>query len=438
MIAPGDERARGIDAPLEEMESRGAVQVVPHVVFARPQELHWRAVDHPGDPRALDDAVVVEASPETAAHPLKVHDDIGVADPERFCGELHAVVWQLARRPDFELAVGELRRAVLGLERRVREERVVVGALGGLRRRRDRRIDVAVAAHPPRGCLRGKLLRARGETGAALRGGRALVPRDLKLFTRRARLPPAVGHNRDTGHQPRQIGRALDDKRVSDSGHRLDGVEIRADDLPAEDRTLLEHGVQHPGPREVDAEERLAGDDQRIVHARRRLADDLVFLLRFERQRREVWRRQGRGFRRHRAITDGSVGGRMEHLPRRRRALARRHVPVRSGRRDEHVTRGSTDLSHGSPIVRRRRAAAGGLPAVLRRSRSACSIRTALQSTSSSSAISIGSIVLTPCPTSGFLAVIVTMPFASMRMNAFGDKGGGGVPGPCANPGRST
>ncbi len=40
----------------------------------------------------------------------------------------------------------------------------------------------------------------------------------------------------------------------------------------------------------------------------------------------------------------------------------------------------------------------------------ACSIRTFVQSTSSSSAISIGSMVFTPWPISGFLAVIVTMP----------------------------
>ena len=46
----------------------------------------------------------------------------------------------------------------------------------------------------------------------------------------------------------------------------------------------------------------------------------------------------------------------------------------------------------------------------------ACSTRTFFQSTSSSSAMSIGSIVLMPWPTSGFLAVIVTTPSGVMRM----------------------
>jgi hypothetical protein len=51
-----------------------------------------------------------------------------------------------------------------------------------------------------------------------------------------------------------------------------------------------------------------------------------------------------------------------------------------------------------------------------------CSIFTVVQSTSSSSAMSIGSIVLIPCPTSGFLAMIVTEPSGARRMKAFGEN----------------
>ena len=49
-------------------------------------------------------------------------------------------------------------------------------------------------------------------------------------------------------------------------------------------------------------------------------------------------------------------------------------------------------------------------------------MRTFFQSTSSSSAMIIGSIVFTPCPISGFLAMIVTMPSGVMRMKALGRK----------------
>ena len=47
-------------------------------------------------------------------------------------------------------------------------------------------------------------------------------------------------------------------------------------------------------------------------------------------------------------------------------------------------------------------------------------MRTSFQSTSSSSAMIIGSIVFMPCPISGFLAMIVTMPSGAILMNEFG------------------
>ena len=58
--------------------------------------------------------------------------------------------------------------------------------------------------------------------------------------------------------------------------------------------------------------------------------------------------------------------------------------------------------------------------------RSACSTRTSFQSTSSSSAISMGSMVFTPWPISGFFAMIVTTPSGAMRMNEAGTSVTGG------------
>jgi hypothetical protein len=49
----------------------------------------------------------------------------------------------------------------------------------------------------------------------------------------------------------------------------------------------------------------------------------------------------------------------------------------------------------------------------------ACSIRTFSQATSSSSAITIGSMVLMPWPISGFFDMMVTMPSGAMRTKAF-------------------
>ncbi len=50
----------------------------------------------------------------------------------------------------------------------------------------------------------------------------------------------------------------------------------------------------------------------------------------------------------------------------------------------------------------------------------ACSTRTRFQSASSSSARIIDSEVYTPCPISTWGMMSVTLPWASMRMNAFG------------------
>jgi hypothetical protein len=65
-------------------------------------------------------------------------------------------------------------------------------------------------------------------------------------------------------------------------------------------------------------------------------------------------------------------------------------------------------------------------------SRSACSMRTLFQSTSSSSAISIGSDVLMPWPISGFFDMIVTTPSGPILMKAVGTKFAP-AGAPCAN-----
>jgi hypothetical protein len=52
VVAPGDKLARRIDTRLEEMEAAGTIVVVPHVVFARPQDLD-RHTDLLGDRRGL-------------------------------------------------------------------------------------------------------------------------------------------------------------------------------------------------------------------------------------------------------------------------------------------------------------------------------------------------------------------------------------------------
>ena len=107
--------------------------VVAHVVFARPQHLH-RHADLLGDRRRLAHVVVGQPPAEAAARALDVNGDVLRRDVERGRHELAPVLRRLRRRPDLHLAVAVVRRAVLRLERRVRDERIRVRGLDDLRR----------------------------------------------------------------------------------------------------------------------------------------------------------------------------------------------------------------------------------------------------------------------------------------------------------------
>ena len=177
---------------------------------------------------------------------------------------------RLARRPDLELAVLELRRAVLRLERRVRDERIGVGAP---RRPSPRAASAASTSPSCADRCAGRLLRQL--VGLRLRSPSLLCdavgPSSHVTFSLLARgLAPATSCRRRSRRRRRsavEVGAALDDEGVPHAGQRLDLVEVRARDLAAEHRALLEHGVQHARHREVDAEDRLAGDDRAVVDA---------------------------------------------------------------------------------------------------------------------------------------------------------------------------
>ena len=136
----------------------------------------------------------------------------------------------LRRRPDLELAVLELRRAVLRLERRVRDERIVVGGLDRLRRagrapRRRRRPcasllpAAASTARPPVLANAALLCAAVGPSSHVT----------FSCFARRLRLPPACRRRwRRPASDPVQVRRAFDDERVLHARQRLDLVEVRA------------------------------------------------------------------------------------------------------------------------------------------------------------------------------------------------------------------
>ena len=117
VIAPRDELPVRIDTTFEVVIPAGPIHLVPHVVFARPQQLDGNARDLLRDRRRFSHVVVGEPAAEPAARLHHVQRDVGILDPCRPRRDTDASLRRLARRPDLELSVLELRDAVLGLER---------------------------------------------------------------------------------------------------------------------------------------------------------------------------------------------------------------------------------------------------------------------------------------------------------------------------------
>ena len=170
--------------------------------------------------------------------------DVGVLDAERLRDEP-------ARRPRGSASAPrsracrrcEVRGAVLRLERRVRDERVVVLGANDLRRARERRVrrrrPCAASAAAPSSPARRRSRRSRGCSTATPSG--ALVPLDLQLLARRAWR--ATSCRRRWRH--RRAGRRATCRRLrrrtrAHAGLPLDLVEVRALHLAAEHRDFLD------------------------------------------------------------------------------------------------------------------------------------------------------------------------------------------------------
>ena len=187
--------------------------------------------------------------------------------------------------------------------------------------------------------------------------------------------PPHVGHDRDTAQEPRfaeieswageqWLGPAFDDEGIAYARLGLDLVEIGAHDRASENGALLERRPEHPRRSDVDAVERFAGDDGRVVDPGDRGADDLVVFRSLQRDRCQVRRRQRRRRRRQFTIAQRPVGGSVLHATRRGAALGLGYPPRLRGCRDQHLSAGCASPAQWVPVGWRRGAAPGPLSAV--------------------------------------------------------------------------
>ena len=149
-----------------------AVEVVLHVVFARPDDLHrladgFRRFDRVGD------EVGFAAASEAAAEIRREDVDLVGGQTARGHGRLLRCGLPLRRHPHVAPVGAHVRRAVHRLHRRVREERHLEHALERFRRALDGRGGVAVVAR--------HLARLLGELRVVLRDVRAVQRRQLAL-----------------------------------------------------------------------------------------------------------------------------------------------------------------------------------------------------------------------------------------------------------------
>jgi hypothetical protein len=371
--SPNDEIARRVEAALEVVVAGGPVEVVAEIVFARPQQLDRRAVHLARDPRGFRHVVVEDAAAHAAPHAHEVDRDVALLHAERLRDDGAPFARRLRADPDFELAVLVMGRAVLRLEGRVREERIVVRRFDRLRGARERRVGIAVVIELDRRRLRGELRRARVECLGVVGRRWPFVPRDLQLLARLRRMPPRLPDDGDATMQadadaadrirPRQVRTTLDDEGVLHAGELLDLVDVRGRHLAAGDGALLVDGVEHSRQLRVDAVDRLAAHDPRHVDVLRRRSDHLVVLGILQRDGLQVWYRHRRRLRRELAVAERSVRRGVCDAPRAGRARRRLDAPRLRGRGHEHLPRGGAALAKRIPVDRCRRAAAGALHA---------------------------------------------------------------------------
>ena len=142
-IAPSLQAALRVEPGLKTRHAGRAIEVVLHVLLARPQRLHRPTLTVLGDGRSLADEVDVEPPPEAAA---ELGDDeiylVG-GDAQGVGCSLTCQARHLRRRPHRGAAVLELHRAVDGLHRSVREIRRAVFGADDFRCALQRRVDIA-------------------------------------------------------------------------------------------------------------------------------------------------------------------------------------------------------------------------------------------------------------------------------------------------------
>ena len=408
-VRPRDEAAGRVEAR-REVDARGRMNAVEQeVVGARPDELDG-PLRRPRDLHGLERVVGPEPPAEAAADERHVHRHLLRRDAEQLRRLLLHAPGSLRRRPDLAGARFHLRDRVPGLERGVRLEGRPIA------RREPRR----------RGGERGG--RVAGLPGRAPGAFRRAVDALPELFGRELAVLPFVPHGAEriaagqggVGVRPpgrRRRRRSSTTSFTPGDRSRLRRVvarELRAPDRADGDRR--EEHARHPRVEPVDG---AARHDGRPVDAGHAGPDESIVLRVLQPGLLRDRKRRRRGD--ELAVSGLAARRRVEHGAHLRAARRGRDAPLFRGGLDQHLARRGARLAQRLPG-----AVTLSLPPVPVSVNSgpgdACSITTAFQSASSSSARIIASEVRTPWPISECATTSTVRPSAPMRSHWLGAK----------------
>lgn len=325
---------------------------MPHIVLARPDQLHRRR-HRRRDVHRLEHELHVRAAPERAPGRQRMHAHRRARNIEPARDQRLQDIRALIAGPDLGAAVTDHRDRRQRLHRRVREVRHAVfdvqRARDALRIRR-----LAFLAHHAPLVVQALSLR-RGDRRRIHAVQRPCVPFDAEHPGAPTRLPVAVGDHRD---------RRLELEHAAHPGHRQRAFGIAAAQPAAELRAAHHHRGQHAGDRDVDAETRAAVDLRRRVDARVVVPDQPPVLARLEGE--PVRHLQRRRRRREFAPAGAPRTVTQAHLAVARDAIGERRLPFARRRRAQHLAQRRAGGAQRVEIDAQRIAAAGDHGVVLR------------------------------------------------------------------------
>lgn len=220
----------------------------------------------------------------------------------------------LQRPPDLTTTIVDVGGAVLWLERRMREQRLLEGQVHPGRGGAPGAVDVAGGTDRFEVSIRFQRAELLQQVRAALPCSRALVPGDRERFPPLLRRPGRIGDDSDAGPE---VSRILETGEGHDLFHTRDGEGARRIDTrrpAAVDRAPFDGAVQHPRHADIDAVQGRAANDRPHVDAAHLRADQPVLRRVLER-----WRGfrhgQPRGVSGERSIIGSPPRGAMHHEP---------------------------------------------------------------------------------------------------------------------------